>query len=265
MHVILEPERPRRLAGHRLRMRLPGGAWLGVSETVVYTNRDLDCSYLFPAGSYYANQYNENDDDNILVGVDWKIPLNRGLILYGELLIDDFQYEDREEVPDRIGFNITAEGRYSRCGREIELMAGYTYIDIFTYAHKDDLLTRYVMGNGDQNLNLLIGSPLGPDSDRWSVKAGIPVHPRVVISSGFEYVRRGEGNDLREWDRIEDPDPAFPSGDVTREKNLYIGAVCDLGKGSFISAGGGARMVNAPGPDDDEDTGFAWFELLLDF
>ncbi|MBN2184136.1 MAG: hypothetical protein JW746_02295 [Candidatus Krumholzibacteriota bacterium] len=264
IHVVLEPEMPRRLAGHRLRVNLPGGAWLGLSETVVYTGRDIDGAYLLPAGSYYANQYNESDDDNILIGLDWKIPVINGLILYGELLIDDFQYEDRQDAPDRIGLNIAAEGRFSRSGREIELMADYTYIDIFTYAHKDELVTRYVTGNGDQDLNLLIGSQLGPDSDRWRIKAKVPFHPRVVLSSGFDYIRRGEGNDLREWDRAEDPDPAFPSGDVANEKDLYLSALCDLGKGSFVNAGGGVRMVDIPG-QDLENTGFAWFELLLDF
>ncbi len=264
VHAILDPELPRRLAGHRLRVRLPGDAWLGVSETVVYTGTDLDFAYLFPVGSYYANQYNENDDDNILVGIDWKVRLWRGMILYGEVLIDDFQYEDRGEAPDRVGFNIAAEGRFARGGMEIELFADYTYIDIFTYAHKDTLLTRYVTGNGDPGLNPLIGSPLGPDADRWRFMARIPVHKRVSLSCGFEYVRRGEGSDLREWDRVEDPDPVFPSGEVAEEKVFHLNAQCDLLKGSFIRVGGGVTILEIPG-SDTEHRGFASLELLLDF
>ncbi len=254
----------RRLAGHRLRIRLPRGIWLGISETVLYTGRSLDYSYLLPVGSYYANQYNENDDDNILVGVDWKIPLHKGLILYGELLIDDFQYENRGDAPDRLGFNMTAEGRICQGGKEIEFLAAYTYIDIFTYAHKDSLHTVYVTGNGDSGLNMMIGSPLGPDSDRWEFSAAAPVHPRVLVALGTEFTRHGEGNDLREWNREEDPDPGFPSGDVVRERNVYFSVTCDMGRGSYIRAGGGISSIDSPGTGKD-DTGFAWLELVLDF
>ncbi|MBN2072099.1 MAG: hypothetical protein JW814_11650 [Candidatus Krumholzibacteriota bacterium] len=264
LQVLLDPQSRRRMAGHRLTVRLPAGAWLGVSETVLYSGRDLDYSYLLPAGSYYANQYNERDDDNILVGIDWKIPLFKSVITYGELLIDDFQYEDRGDAPDRLGYDVCVEGRLCCWGREIELGAEYTRIDIFTYAHKEDLLTRYVTGNGDQYLNPPIGSPLGPDSDRWRVRAAAAVHRRVVISTAFEYVRRGEGNDFREWDRTEDPDPAFPSGALTIERDLSLTASLDLGRGSLVRAGGGIRVIDGPG-DDDEETGFGWFEILLDF
>jgi hypothetical protein len=265
VHAILDPEFPRRLAGHRLTIRLPRGIRIGIGETVLYTDRDLDFAYLLPFGSYYANQYNETGDDNILWGLDWKLPVTRGLMLYGELLVDDFQYESDPPAPDRIGFNMTAEAFLTIGGREFELLLGYTYIDIYTYAHKDTLLTRYVTGDGDVETNRIIGSPLGPDADRWNASVSTPLHPRFLVTAKGSYARRGGGSDLREWIRGTDPHLPFPSGEVTSETRLSLEADIDLDHGSYIRAGGGWRSLECPECGVDDDAGFFHLEFALDF
>ncbi len=262
VHAVLDPLFPRRLAGHRLTVRLPRGIYLGIGETVLYTGRDFEFAYLLPVGSFYSNQYNELGDDNILWSIDWKVPVMSGLLLYGEFLIDDFQYECDPPAPDRLGFDVAAEALLGWGGREIEVEVGYTYIDIFTYAHKDPSRTRYVTGQGDPAVNTLIGSSLGPDSDRWRFRVSLPVHRRVIVSAAGSMVRRGSGNSLREWDRIEDPDPPFPSGDVVTEKEILFLQSIDLSGGSTFSAGGGWRTTSAGGEDETE--GFAFIELILD-
>ncbi len=265
VHALLDPEFPRRFSGHRLTIRLPRGIFLGVGETVVYTGRDVEFSYLLPFSIFYANQYNEAEDDNILWGLDLKVPVTRGLILYGELLIDDFQYESDPPAPNRLGFNFTAEAMVTVGGREIELLAGYTFIDIYTYAHKDSLFTRYVTGSGDPSIDFLIGSPLGPDADRWNARISTPLHYRLEAVFEAAFVRKGEGNDLREWDRISDPGPAFPSGEVERETLLSLFGTFDFGAGSYVRAGGGWRHVKEGAQDLDEKDWFLYLEAILDF
>ena len=265
VHAILDPEFPRRLAGHRLAIRLPRGIRIGIGETVLYTGRDLDFAYLLPFGSYYANQYNEADDDNILWVLDWRLPVTRGLMLYGELLIDDFQYESDPPAPDRVALNVTAEAYLNIGSREFELLLGYTYIDIYTYAHKDTLLTSYVTGDGGTETNSIIGSPLGPDADRWNASVRTPLHHRLLITVGGSYIRRGEGNDLREWIRGTDPNLEFPSGNVTSETRLSLEADLDLDHGSYIRAGGGWRHVECGECGAEDDAGFFHIELLMDF
>ncbi len=265
IHTILDPQIPRFLAGHRLTVRLPRGIYIGIGETVLYAGRDFDLVYLLPVTSYYVTQFNERGDDNVLWSIDWKIPLRRGFIVYGEFLVDDFQYEKDPPAPHRLGMNLTAEALITVFGREIELLCGYTYIDIFTYAHKDSLLTRYVTGNGDRALNNIIGSPLGPDADRWNLSVSIPVHPRIALTLGARVTRRGEGSNLREWDRIEDPHPPFPSGAVVREKEISLDQVIDLGRGSFIAACGGWRSLSGANSLNEQKEGFAHLRLVMDF
>ncbi|MCK4538109.1 MAG: hypothetical protein KAV42_04865 [Candidatus Krumholzibacteria bacterium] len=263
IHVSLDSESERHLAGHRLEIAFPRSIRLGISETVVYSGRSFDYSYMLPAGSFYANQYNEKSDDNILWGLDWKIPLGKGTIIYGELLIDDFQYEGRGEAPDRLGFNMTIEKMIDTGDREIEFLVAYTYIDIFTYAHRDSLETAYVAGRGIIGQDLLLGSTLGPDSDRWSFQMAVPVTSRVMVSLGADITRRGEGNDLREWDIEEDPDPDFPSGEVVTEKMFHLAGYLDLGRGSRVVAGGG--LVRSSPERAGGDESFGYLGLVFDF
>ena len=263
IHAFLDPVMPRHLTGHRLTVRLPGKIYLGISETVIYTGRGLDFVYLLPVVSYYANQYNERGDDNVLVGIDVKIPVRRGFILYGEILMDDLQYENDPPAPDRLAVNIAAEALLSPAGRDVEVLVDYTFIDIFTYAHRDSLITRYVAGDGAYPANPILGSPLGPDADRWRFDVRAAVHPRIIVGLEGSFARRGDGSDLREWDRGEDPDPPFPSGTVTREDRYGAALSVDLGGGSTFAAGGG--WMDQSGTAARLRESFAFAELRIDF
>jgi hypothetical protein len=260
---VLDPRLPRRLAGHRLEARLPRGIRAGIAETVLYTMRGVDWAYLLPLSSFYANQYNESGDDNIMWSIDLCVPAAPGLILSGELLIDDAQYEDDPPAPDKLGFAVAADLLVQPWGRETMMHAGYTRLDIYTYTHKDSLRTAYLTGTGDPTVDRIIGDQLGPDADRWTASLRTPVHPRAVLSVLGAYARRGEGNDMRAWEGTGDPDPPLPSGAVERETLLTAGLEIDLGRGSSAGAGGGWRSRSGEGAEGTDS--FAWLSLLWDF
>jgi hypothetical protein len=258
----------RHLAGHRLTVALPRGIWVGIGEAVVYA-RNLDFTYLIPLGSYYALQYSEkSNDDNILCAVDWKVPLRRGLMVSGEFLMDDIQYE-RDELagPDRIGLNLAVDALCFVGGRELELSGEYTYLDIYTYAHS--MSTMYVAGDGDRSMNPILGSTLGPDADEWRCKASLGASARTAIAAEGIFTRRGEGNaavgdHLLDWQPGMDNSPPFPSGKVMHERTVSASCSYDAGKGSYITAGGGMRFRSGGRENLDSEDGFAWFEVVLD-
>ena len=254
--AVLDSYLPRRLAGHRLEIRLPARIRAGISETVLYTGRDFDWAYLMPFGAFYANQYNEKEDDNILWSVDIKVPVTRGLVLSGEFLIDDVQYESDPPAPNKLGWTAGADALIMPWGHDVEMRASYTRIDIWTYSHKDSLMTAYVTGDGDKAVNTIIGDQLGPDADRWLVRISSPLHPRALLSIEGAWIRRGEGNDMRQWEWEEDTDPPFPSGDVTDQQRYSAALTIDLGHGSFLEAAGGT---------DSLSEGFGHLSLLWDF
>jgi hypothetical protein len=271
--ALLDSERRRHLTGHRLTIALPRGIFVGIGETVVYAG-SFDLKYLMPLGSDYALQFSEgSNNDNILCAVDWKVPLRRGLIFYGEFLMDDIQYE-RDELagPDRLGVNLGAEALCCIAGRELELSGGYTYVDIYTYAHFSQ--TMYVAGDGDPRMNSILGSPLGPDADQWRCKATLGVSARASLAAEGVFTRRGSGNatvgnaiagyHLLDWVPGMDNSPPFPSGDVLHEKTFSASCWYDMKKGSYLTAGGGMRFRSG-GPEHlDTTDGFGWLELVLD-
>ncbi|MFH1681130.1 MAG: capsule assembly Wzi family protein, partial [Candidatus Eisenbacteria bacterium] len=148
------------LSGHRLSLRLGSRARVALSETVVYggEGRGIDWGYANPLLSYYAVDWNEDRDDNVFWSVDAYARAHRWLDLFGELLVDDFQY-DRETEPNQIGFLLGV--RVTEIPRRdgIFLDAEYLRVNNWVYGHEKPW-NRYTHGRA------LIGHPIGPDADR---------------------------------------------------------------------------------------------------
>ncbi len=127
-HAVLGGDRlylERYFAGHRLTAALPGGVYVGIAETVLYGASGMEWAYLMPLGIFYVSQANErSNEDNVLYSIDVKAPIGRGLVLSGELLVDDIQYERGDGAgPDRIAFTIGIDAQRVAGGREYGLSA----------------------------------------------------------------------------------------------------------------------------------------------
>jgi hypothetical protein len=219
-HALLSPVSNRYLTGHRLEARF-GRLLCGVSETVLYAGKGFDPIYALPLSSFYSNQFNERGDDNILWALDAKVSIVKNILVYGSLLIDDFQFERGEGTPDKLAFDVGAMITMSH-PIPLDLQARYRRVDLYTYTHRDSLKAHIAgEGNFESGDPLIAGSP-GPDSDEWMV--GLNIYPRADVITAFHFTatRRGEGDDFRKWVRPMDPSPPFPLGVV--ERTIRVGA-----------------------------------------
>jgi len=210
-HGQLSPVSSRYFAGHRLEFRIANTV-VGVSETTVYHDKDVDPLYMFPLVSFYANQFNERgNDDNVLWAVDAKTTLRSVATLYASLLIDDAQFEREDGAPDKLALDVGGRVAISN-PVEMTFRGNYRFVDIFTYTHKDSS-NNYVGGEGlpDEGDALLGGEP-GPDGDAWRLEAEYYPRPNMVAGVFVFRERRGEGEDFRPHITGDDPDPDFPSG-----------------------------------------------------
>lgn len=270
VQAFLDPGGIRRyLAGHRLTVALPRGAFVGLSETALYANRNFDYMYLVPLGIFYAQQFNEgSNEDNILWALDWKAPVRRGLVLYGQFLVDDIQYERGEDAgPDRIGAYAVADALFTVWGRELEISGGYTGVTAYTYGHADG--TQHVAGDGDTDMNPLLGSPMGPDADRGFVKAVLGASARTALTlegGSTRYGARGVlfHEQLPDWSPGMDNDPPFPSPPVLYVKYALASVRYDLNRGSYISAGVWVRHRDRDADDVHTSGTYGWLEVMLD-
>jgi hypothetical protein len=233
-HGTLSPELERNIAGHRLEMRF-GRVTMGLSETVVYAGRSWDPIYLFPLSSFYANQFNErNNNDNILWEGDIKASLLDALTFYTSGLIDDYQFERDGNNPDKYAVEVGGRLALSR-PVATTWRARYQRVDIYTYTHFDTL-TYYLSGEADPEVDVLLGGRPGPDADTWRVEGEFYPYPTVIAAGAVFGTRLGEGNDLRRFVPGEPTDPPFPSGVVERTLGWALKVRWELPRNSWIEA-----------------------------
>lgn len=194
------------LAAHRVSV---GGAWgsVGVSEAVVYSSIIPDPVYLNPLVPYYLSQHNERSDDNVLWSLDFLLRPRPGLDLYGELLVDDLQYERTTGHPDKYGATLGAAAYTSVLGLDTEVTAEYSNVRKWTYTHH---LTQHRLEQDGRPL----GFDLGPDADRLTVEVMTHPSPPWSVGVSLSRARSGEGTITEPFDEGENPEPAFPSGVV---------------------------------------------------
>ncbi len=210
------------LAAHRITFRAGGLLYVALSESVVYggENRSFDWAYANPLLLEYAVQWNRKQNDNTLWSAEAYVRAGEHADLFGEFLVDDFQYDLKTE-PNQIGF--LAGARLHRFGALPGLFVDGEYARIHNWVYGHDVpWNRYVYG-GDRERPL--GHPLGPDGDRTLVRV-LYRHGRTWEWGGrFFYGRRGEG-------RIDDPrESAVPFG------NTFLTGSVTLRRGGGVSFG----------------------------
>lgn len=249
-----DPERW--MAGHRLEGTF-GRTVVGLSETVVYNSRGIDMLYMLPLAWFYANQFNERDnDDNVIWSVDAKTNVVDGVTLYGSLLIDDFQFEREEGYPDKLGFDAGFRWVPNR-PLGLSVRGFYRRVDIYTYSHIDSL-SMYVSGAGDlSGGDVLLGGVPGSDADTWRLDAEMFPRAQLAVTAGVFGSRIGEGRDVRGFEPGDDKNPPFPSGVVDQTTGFDLGARYELAGDSWVAftyAHATAKnRGNAPGNDPVTD------------
>lgn len=204
--IIMNVDSSKYLSGHRLEISDIWGATFGFNEFVIFSNR-LEPGYLNPFLILYGEQYNRGDRDNVFWSFDLSIYLFGKNRLYGEFLIDDFQYESTPPAPNKIGsiigLHITEPFNLPR----LDLLMEYTRIAKWVYTHK-------YPENTYSNYSLCIGHPFGPDSDGFDITLREFFRWNIIPKVHFGYRRKGEGRIYEPWEKEIDPNPSFPSGIV---------------------------------------------------
>ncbi|MFN0150677.1 MAG: capsule assembly Wzi family protein [bacterium] len=175
----------RHFAAHRLAFRFAPSIDIGLGESVVFggESRGFELFYLNPLTSYYAEQWNHVDQDNVLWSADffWR-PSPIGAV-NGEILVDDFQFDFKTE-PHQVGWTVGAE-----CARLPGLHSAiatieYTRIGTFVYGHS-------IARNRYENEGVGLGHPLGPDADRISGAVTWDASENATLSVTLARERRG--------------------------------------------------------------------------
>lgn len=209
------------LSAHKISADLPFKTYFALKEMIIYKSNLPQLYYLNPVMTYYIAQYNSHSDDNVFWSLELTNRKIKGLLLSGELFIDDFQYEKEDYyIPNKIGFltsvayspdmidNIVLYGEYCRMN---------TYTNTHEYPQLAYMYYKVPMSymSGTDMDNILFGityRPLNFLSVRWNVS----------------HLRRGEGVLTNSWE-TERPEvsPDFPSGNITQTLSTALSLEAD--------------------------------------
>ena len=204
----------RYLAGHRLAWRPCHSIEVAVSEVIVYggENRRPEIRYLVPVFFFYGEQWNSGSDDNPFWSIDLSWYPRSGLRLYGEYLVDDFQY-DPDAEPNEIGFMVGGEMADPLGLGGSVLGLEYARINRWTYGQA-------VPWNRYLNHGLCMGHPLGPDADGLWVRWSHQIARTGRLHVDFGRTRKGEGCIEDERTSVVPFPDDFPLGVVEKRSTL---------------------------------------------
>jgi hypothetical protein len=120
----------------RVELRARSNLLLGFSQGVIYGDRGVELAYLTPVSFLYSVQHAQNDEDNLMLAFDasWR-PL-RGLLAYGEFLLDDmvmskfFTDDGNNKSAFTLGTRLAPP-----LWRFLDARAEYTQVRPFVYSH----------------------------------------------------------------------------------------------------------------------------------
>lgn len=200
----------RYLAGHRLDWQVNDRVEVGISELILYGGnaRGVEWQYFNPILPYYASQYNSNTDDNVMFLLEGAIRPVDGARLYGEWLIDDFQYAATND-PNAVAWLAGAECNGLLASKKLSVRAEYARVNRWAYTH-------LVQENQFTHFGSFIGHRIGTDADTFYVEGGYLINADAFFALAYEFERQGEAG---VGDRFRDEDSElipFPSGVVER-------------------------------------------------
>jgi len=148
-------------------------------------NRSPEPYYLNPLLPFYGEQYNNDKDDNILWSFDVTLSTFKNKEIYFELLVDDFQY-DFESEPHQTGFQLGLNWADPFGWRRSYVNLEYAKINNWVYGQIQPWNVYTYHGWG-------MGSVLGPDADRLSLRLLYHLAPSIDLTLSSQYRRKGEG------------------------------------------------------------------------
>jgi len=176
---------PKYLSAHRLEMNLTNKFHIGLQEAIVYGGRSLELSYINPLMFLRSAEHYLGDQDNALIGIDYKLLL-KGLKFYGEFLIDDmtltklntkwygnkFGFLNGVFYPDPFGFeNFNFRYEYAR-------------INHFVYSHTYPI-------NVYKHYSTIIGHRIGPNADEHILNLNYYYSKKLFFDLKYTFFRHG--------------------------------------------------------------------------
>lgn len=208
-------------AGHRLEIAANPQLTVSYNEMVVYGNRAPEFSYLIPLNSFWADEHNLGDQDNVLMAVDYFWRPVPGLALYQTFLWDELNWSRLFEPWWGNKF-VLQSGIHWSPSKNLhvpDFRIEHTIARPWTYTH-EDTVTSY------SSAELPLGLPAGPSSHSIQLNMNWWIGDYLWMELTYSYQIKGSGPGSNHLD-------SYLVRDVEIESNTpFI-----IGNPSYVSKG----------------------------
>jgi len=205
------------LAAHRVEIGLLKNLHVGLTETIVYGERNLDISYLNPLVFFWSAQHSSHDRDNETLSFDIWVQPARNVGLYAALFIDElhlkglFANDARNKVGYQGGIQLVDPLGLSDTDVRLE----YARITPCVYTHKYPV-------NSYQHDGESLGHWLEQNGDDLFVSLGHRFSRHLGLRTHFSRTRHGEPGEMP-YCHGEPARYSFLQGTVDRTLTLSLG------------------------------------------
>ena len=206
------------IAAHRVEYRPCWRLTIGLTESIVYGERDLDPAYLNPLLLFWSAQHSSHDRDNEIMSADVEIIPLEGLRCYGAVLIDEiylkemFADDARNKVAVQAGCHLVDPLGWTDTDVQLE----YARVQPCVYSHKYPV-------NTYRHDGWALGHWLEENGDDLSLLAGHRFSARLRLTLEFSRTRRGEPGRMP-WCHSDSGRYSFLHGVVERSTQLILTA-----------------------------------------
>lgn len=197
------------MAMHHLSINVTKNVNLGVFESVVFRRENtFELQYLNPIIFYRSIEQALGSPDNAFIGFDYKINIPKHVQLYGQLLLDEFNFQKEFSTPGKSKLYSLFHPR-KWWGNKFAAQFGIKYIDAFGVDHLDlqfeaNIARPYTYSHYDTitswtHYNQPLAHPLGANFKELIFQVKYQPMQKFYLSSRFIYDNKGEDNDTTNW------------------------------------------------------------------
>ena len=235
------PNESRYFAAHSLDFMLGRFGSVGITESVVFgrTSGFPDIQYVNPITIFFVNRTNTEGDANLMECLQWNIhPGMENLALKGQLLIDDFQIDNKtigDQKPNHWGADLGVfYNDFLPFSQPHVLSLEYRFISRWVYTISDD---NTAAGQRYTYLGKSLGFP-SDDGDSINLCFSLAGKKYWAGQAGLSFSRQGQGTVMSLWhdDSLAKADPSkyavdalgyrtepsIPSGIVQRTFDFFV-------------------------------------------
>lgn len=174
------------IAYHRLGLNFSKHLQLGIGETIIYANRNMDMSYLNPFNFYKSAEHANQDRDNSMLFFDIRNNSFKGLMIFATVLVDDVDFS--KFGTDWYGnkFIYDFGFTYEPFPESFPLTIGIQYlkIDPYVYAHKFE-------DNNYTSMDIGVGPNIQPNSGSHFFNINYKPHYRIELGVSYQFINHG--------------------------------------------------------------------------